>query len=177
MFDDEYYPPPSEGGSGNTDAQDAANLAQFDNDFAESVQMALGSSSSQEWVPDFREYGQSGPSTAVYGQQPKAVNDTPKDQGGIIGKISGFVDKNKALSEMLVKGIAGAASGNQAKKTAEIQARNRLDELKLKNQQEQEANARTSASVAGLRQPVGIINRGPLRRADGTPVFSNGRIV
>ena len=77
----------------------------------------------------------------------------------------------------LIEGVAGAAAGNQAKKAAEIQARNRLDELKLKNQQEQEGNARTSASVTGLRQPTGILNRGPLRRTDGTPIYTNGRIV
>ena len=165
---------------GNTDAQDSANLDAFDADVAAALELT-GIDIAQAWVP------QSFSSSSYDSSAERATNrtdgaprtaavDTP-EKGGILGKISGFVEKNKALSEMLIKGVAGAASGNTAKKAAEIQARNRLDELKLKNQQEQEGNARTSASVTGLRQPTGIINRGPLRRTDGTPIYTNGRIV
>lgn len=161
---------------GNTDAQDSANLDAFDADVAAALELT-GIDIEQAWVGGITK-------TAAYAQRqgvnepaPKAVAPESTEKGGILGKISGFVEKNKALSEMLIKGVAGAASGNTAKKAAEIQARNRLDELKLKNQQEQEGNARTSASVTGLRQPTGILNRGPLRRTDGTPIYTNGRIV
>lgn len=147
----------------------------------ESIGMALGAGATQAWVPQSfsaSSYDSSAEraTNRTDGAPRTAAVDTP-EKGGILGKISDFVEKNKALSEMLIKGVAGAASGNTAKKAAEIQARNRLDELKLKNQQEQEGNARTSASVTGLRAPTGILNRGPLRRTDGTPIYTNGRIV
>lgn len=167
---------------GTTSGPGASDLS--NDDILESIGMALGDSIGQDWVTQtFNGIT----NTAAYaqrqgiGEAPRSESDkTPsknESKGGIIGRISDFVDKNKSLSEILLKGVAGAAAGNQAKKTAEINAQSRLDELKLKNQQEREKDAMVSASVSGLRQPTGIINRGVLKRADGTPVFQNGRIA
>lgn len=172
----------------NNDIMDSIGFS--DPDFLESIGMALGNSASQSWVPQTVSDilgGFSGiNNTAAYAQrqgfnEPRAINETAQEKGGtsggIIGRISDFVDKNKGLSEMLAKGIASAATGNSNQKTAEINARSRLDELKLKNEQERQKSADVSASVSGLRAPTGIINRGVLKRADGTPVYQNGRIA
>lgn len=172
LYDDEVF------GDG-TDAPSVSAADTLANDMAEAVQMAMGDSFSQEWVGGIF-------NTAGYAQRqvfneapPKAVNaaDDKKEPGGLIGKVSSWVEKNKGLSEMLAKGIAGAALGSQNKKAAEIQAQSRLDELKLRNQQEREKDAQVSASVSGLRAP-GLIGRAqPLRRADGSMVYQQGRIV
>lgn len=154
-------------------------------DILESIGLAMGDGAAQDWV------AQTFPgitNTAAYAQR-QGVGDAPraestktpdpKEGQGLIGKISNFVDKNKSLSEILLKGVAGAAMGNQAKKSAEIAAQSRLDELKLKNQQEREKDAQVSASVSGLRAPAGLIGRPQqqLRRADGSLVYQNGRIA
>lgn len=181
MFDDEYFSGSGSDSSGST-APDTSASAWGDPDLAdigESIKIALGEEgSAQSWLSWAGGGGIE--NTAGYAQR-QGVNDAPKaidaasadKQGGILGKITSFVDKNKALSEMLIKGIAGAAGGNPAKAAA----KSRLDELKLKNQQELDANARTSASVTGLRAP-GIIGRAQqLKRNDGSLVFQNGRVV
>jgi hypothetical protein len=127
---------------------------------------------------------------------PRAANNAVEEEG-IIGRFSKWVDNNKGLSEVLAKGIASAAKGNEAKEAAKVMAQSRLEELKLKNQQDREKDAQVSASVSGLRQPGGLMTRGALngtpdpsaqqpsgligraglRRVDGTPVFQNGRIA
>ena len=158
--------------------------ANLGDDLAEAIGIA-GMDMEQDWISQsiqaYSDYRNTAESQRMY-DAPKAEGDkTPskKDaEGGIIGRITNFVDKNKSLSEMLLKGVAGAAMGNQAKKTAELQAKSRLDELKLRNQQEREKDAQVSASVSGLRAPTGLIGRPQkqLLRADGTPVYTNGRI-
>lgn len=151
-------------------------------DIMESIGMAFGDST-PDWIPTSFDGTGGITNTAAYAQRqgvgPQTLADEKKDndKGGIIGRISGFVEKNKGLSEMLAKGIAGAALGSQNKKAAEATARSRLEEMRLKNQQEMEANARTSASVAGLRTPTAGLMGRQLRRVDGAPVYQNGRIV
>lgn len=168
----------------NPDTATGPGGSMSNDDILESIGIALGDGASQPWVPQSFSndaYARSADrATDRTDGAPRAEGDktqTPKESGGILGRISNFVDKNKSLSEILLKGVAGAAMGNQAKKAAELQAQSRLDELKLKNQQEREKDAQVSASVSGLRAPTGIINRGVLKRADGTPVYQNGRIV
>lgn len=168
---------------GSTSGSGASDLS--NDDILESIGMALGDSSSQDWV----QQAFSGiTNTAAYAQRQgvneppraeSAKNPDPKEGQGLIGKLSSFVDKNKSLSEILLKGVAAAAATSQSKKAAELAAQSRLDELKLKNQQEREKDAQVSASVSGLRAPTGLIGQPQrqLRRADGTPVFTNGRIV
>lgn len=106
----------------------------------------------------------------------KAMTAEPKSSGGLLGKIGGFVEKNKSLTEMVLKGIGGATAASQAKDLANQNSRNRIGELQEADRLKQADNARISASVSGLRQP-GIIRRQmPLRRIDGTNVFNNGKI-
>lgn len=153
-------------------------------DIMEAIGMA-GIDVGQDWVTAtaqaYSDYRNAAESQRMY-EPPRAEGDKTPDkktaEGGIIGRISNFVDKNKSLSEMLLKGVAGAAMGNQAKKSAEIAAQSRLEELKLKNQQEREKDAQVSASVSGLRAPQGLIGRPQqqLRRADGSLVYQNGRV-
>lgn len=177
---DEYFQEDAPADSGAADIN--ANLGA---DLAEALSLA-NVDTGQDWVSAsvqaYSDYRNAAESQRMY-DPPRAEGDKTPDkktaEGGIIGRISNFVDKNKALSEMLLKGVAGAAAGNQAKKASEIAAQSRLDELKLKNQQEREKDAQVSASVSGLRAPTGLIGRPQqqLRRADGTPVYTNGRIV
>lgn len=154
-------------------------------DLAEALGIA-GVDAGQDWVSAsvqaYSDYRNASESQRMY-DPPRAEGDKTPDkktaEGGILGRISNFVDKNKSLSEILLKGVAGAAAGNQAKKASEIAAQSRMEELKLKNQQEREKDAQVSASVSGLRAPTGLIGRPQkqLLRADGTPVYQNGRIV
>lgn len=176
---DEYFQEDTPADSGGSDAVADINVNLGD-DLAEALGIA-GIDIMQPWVSGIT-------NTAAYAQR-QGVGDAPraestktpdpKEGQGLIGKISNFVDKNKSLSEILLKGVAGAAMGNQAKKSAEIAAQSRLDELKLKNQQEREKDAQVSASVSGLRAPAGLIGRPQqqLRRADGSLVYQNGRIA
>jgi len=162
------------------------NTGLSESDFMESLGMAFAGDA-PNWAPQWDDgwsyYSAPLDNATAAGSNtaPRAINETAQEKGGtsggIIGRISDFVDKNKGLSEMLAKGIASAATGNSNQKTAEINARSRLDELKLKNEQERQKSADVSASVSGLHAPTGIINRGVLKRADGTPVYQNGRIA
>ena len=138
-----------------------------------------------QWAGEiFKDYAgasASGPDMAGYGQR-QGVNSQAevggKEEGGLLGRVSSFVDKNKSLSEMIAKGLAGALGGNTATKTANIQAKSQLDQIRLKDQLDQEQRARMSASITGLTQPGrGILSQGQLKRSDGTNVFTNGRIV
>lgn len=166
----------------------SSNLS--NDDIMESIGLALGDTSQSSWVPQTFEDILGGfagiTNTAAYAQRqfddsaPKTEADKSPDTkggGGILGRITDFVDKNKGLSEMLAKGIAGAALGVSNKKAAEVAAQSRMDELRLRNQQEMEKDQRTSASVSGLRSPTpGLIGR-QLKRFDGSPVYQNGRVV
>lgn len=95
----------------------------------------------------------------------------PKEESkGLLGRIEDFANKNKSLTEMLLKGVAGAATAKNASKAATAQMRE-------KDQIERERNAQYSASIAALAKP-GIIGKAqPLKRTNGTQVFNNGRIA
>lgn len=179
---DEYFQEDTPADSGGAVADINSNL---DADLTEAMEIA-GIDLAQEWVPQSfsndafaRAADRATDRTDGAPRAASATEANNKKEGGIIGRISDFVDKNKSLSEILLKGVAGAAAGNQAKKASEIAAQSRMDELKLKNQQEREKDAQVSASVSGLRAPTGLIGRPQkqLLRADGTPVYQNGRIV
>lgn len=92
------------------------------------------------------------------------------------GQLNARLDDNKGMREVLAKGVASAAIGNQAKEAAKVMAQYRLDELKLKQPQEREKDAQVSASVSGLRAPTGIMSYGMLKRTDGTQVYKDGRL-
>lgn len=95
----------------------------------------------------------------------------PKEEPkGLLGRIEDFANKNKSLTEMLLKGVAGAATAKNASKAATAQMRE-------KDQIERERNKQYSDSIAALAKP-GIIGRAqPLKRTNGTQVFNNGRIA
>ncbi len=118
----------------------------------------------------------SGQAGAGFGSGKTVEALKPDDGGGLIGKISKFVNKNKGLSEMLAKGVAGAAIGASNVKAAKAASQSRMDELKLKDEQERRKNEEYSASVSGLRAPVPFIRQPKLKRVGGAPVFSNGAI-
>ena len=106
-----------------------------------------------------------------------AKNGKVEEKGGILGKLGAFVDKNKSLTEILARGVAAAAGGGTGnKQAAEIAARSRMDELKLKNEQDQQNNARISASVSGLQTPStklpGIIDLAKRRQAALTKTYT-----
>ena len=106
----------------------------------------------------------------------KGMTAGGNSSGSLLDKVGGFVEKNKSLTEMVLKGIGGATAASQAKKLAEQNSRNRIGELQEADRLKQADNARISASVSGLRAP-GIIRRQmPLKRIDGTNVFNNGKI-
>lgn len=97
----------------------------------------------------------------------------PKDQEskGLIGRITDFANNNKSLTEMLLKGLAGAASAKQSQKAA-------MAQMQEKDRLERERNAQYSASIADLAKPTGLMGRAqPLRRVGGGQVFNNGRIA
>jgi len=120
--------------------------------------------------------------TSIGGAAPKTADASPsntaetKSSDSLLNKVSGFVEKNKGLTEMVLKGIGGATAASQARKLAEQNSRSRIGELQEADRIKQAENARISASVSGLRPP-GIVRRQmPLRRIDGTNVFNNGKI-
>jgi hypothetical protein len=100
-----------------------------------------------------------------------------KDGGGLLDKIGGFVEKNKTLSELALKGFGGAVAAKNAKNAATANSRSRIEELRVADQLKQGENARMSASVSGLRAPGLIGKQMQLKRTDGTPVYTNGRIA
>lgn len=117
---------------------------------------------------------QSGGSDENYSNEGRNFVQRPAESGesnsnGIIGKVMDFANKNKGLTEIALKGIAGGIA-------SENQAEQRMKELRAKDQMDQESNARVSASVSGLRGP-GIINRqAQLKRTDGSGIYTNGKI-
>ena len=94
-----------------------------------------------------------------------------QESKGLIGRITDFANNNKSLTEMLLKGIAGAASAKQSEKAA-------MARMHEKERLERERNKQYSDSIANLAKP-GLIGRAqtPLRRAGGGQVFNNGRIA
>lgn len=110
--------------------------------------------------------------TRVMASQAKTVEQTgaAKDGGkSLLDRVSGFVGNNKSLTEMALRGVAGAVTARQQRKA-------QLAQLKEQDRQRQAQAARVSSSVSGLRAP-GIINRQvALRRIDGSPVYQRGII-
>lgn len=95
--------------------------------------------------------------------------------GGQIKNATGF--DNKDFTKLGLAAIQGMAQGKSAKSREEAMYAARMNEIKAADQIKQDQNARTSASVVGLR-PVGLVNRQQqqLKRIDGTPVYANGQV-
>jgi hypothetical protein len=133
----------------------------------EAVASAFGGSSSG--------FGGSGTDQSVmspnFGQDDRTQFAANKeDDEGIIGKITGFANKNKGLTEMLLKGVAGGLAADQAQSDRKALMR---EQQAIAN----EDNARVSASVSGLRGPGIIAKQAALKRINGDQIFTaNGRI-
>lgn len=74
--------------------------------------------------------------------------------GGLLGRATSWINENKALSEMLGRGVQAVAAGKAAKDAAKTTARSRIEELNRADELKQADNARVSASVTGLRTPT-----------------------
>lgn len=111
-----------------------------------------------------------------------------KDLKEVLG-IGGAVAGGSTLFDYLMKGLQGGMnnsaavdiqnSRNQnALDVANIGATSALDQIKLKDQQTQDANKRYSASVSGINYG-GLINSTPkpLTRNDGSRVFSGNGLI
>ena len=72
---------------------------------------------------------------------------------------------------MLLKGVGGAVAAKNTGKAA-------MDQLREKDRLERERNAQYSASISGLAAPRTLGPQKPLRRIDGSRVFTNnGRMA
>lgn len=102
--------------------------------------------------------------------------------------IGGTAAGGSTLFDYLMKGLQGASNNDAALEqqrlrnqgamdVANVNARNNLDILNLKDTQSQAANKRYSDSVSGLKS--GLINSGykPLTRSDGTRVFGGNGLI
>jgi hypothetical protein len=98
--------------------------------------------------------------------------------GSFLSGASDFLGKYKTPLEMVGRGIQTAMKNKQDEKVAQNLSDSRIRELNQADLIKQNANARYSASVSGLRAPTGLINQVPLHRVDGSQVFgANGQLV
>lgn len=149
---------PTDTGSGGSDREDVAmSLADL-----------YGEGGAPLWMSSSPAY-QALMTTAATG--PRTLdNQTPKQEGSLLKRIEDFTQKNKGLTELVLRGVGSAIQGRGA-------AKGRENELRVANDLKQADNARISASVSGLRKPGLIGRQMPLRRIDGTPVYNAGRAV
>lgn len=166
-----------------TDA--AAGASNFYQDLVDSIGLTFDGdvpiwiSNDEDFTKALELFKSSGVDTTIKTPQTVEVSKPTADKGGpgILDRIGGFVEKNKGLTEILARGVAAAAGGGtQAKQAAQIVAKSRLDELKLKNELDQQNNARVSASVTGLQTPSarmpGIIELAKRKQAAMSNVYT-----
>lgn len=80
--------------------------------------------------------------------------------------------KNTQLMKSGMSMLVGLSQESSKRKSEAGLYAARMNEIKVKDQLEQDANKRFSSSITGLR-PVGLINsRQPLRRGNGSNVFT-----
>lgn len=98
----------------------------------------------------------------------KPLSDAVTQGGGFFDKASAWVERNKKMSELIAGAIAAPLAARQKSALQK-------EQLDYQNQIEQQNKQQFSMSVGGLRKP-GLINSSPLKRFDGTKVFTNGLI-
>lgn len=126
-----------------------------------------------DWITGSSAFGSLMPSMDTL----EKTNAAKDSGGGLLDKVGGFVEKNKTLSELALKGFGGAVAARNAKDAAKAGSRSRIEELQMADQLKQQDNARVSASVSGLRSP-GLVNKQmALKRIDGTPIYQNGKVA
>lgn len=120
--------------------------------------------------------GAAGTTVAGYGGVTGLLTGAGLTAGSTLSEISTWIKANKELASMAFAGVAGAIKSQADVDAAAKLAQSRLDQLNLVQQQKLEDNARTSASVSGLRKP-GLISQAPLARIGGTPVFGSAGLI
>lgn len=100
-----------------------------------------------------------------------APPEEKKSWGDMFTNFVSDKGNQKMLVELGFGAIKGMASISAAKELAESQSKGRMDELKLRDSLEQEANKRFSDSVGGLAA-VKKFQPKPLKRLDGSRVFT-----
>lgn len=148
----------------------ASDPASFYSDILEATDIAFGSNL-PSWVSgdsDFQKLFSafsSGSSSAPADAAPKTAEaaKTTVDKGGetssakgggLLGRATSWINENKALSEMLGRGVQAVVAGKAAKDAAKTTARSRIEELNRADELKQADSARVSASVTGLRTPT-----------------------
>ena len=81
--------------------------------------------------------------------------------GGLLGRISQFMEQNKELTKLAGGMAYGAYQSQAAKDAAKASARSRIEELNRADELKQAENARVSASVTGLRTPTSATGGSP----------------
>lgn len=108
--------------------------------------------------------------TVSASRKAETAESTNKDGEGLLSKINSvgkWMEQNKELTKILAGAVGGAAAASERRK---LQA-SRMDEIRLADQLKQEANARYSDSIKGLKQPTGLISKAPLKYKSGANVF------
>ena len=165
-----------------TDA--AAGASNFYQDLVDSIGLTFDGdvpiwiSNDEDFTKALELFKSSGVDTTIKTPQTVEVLKPTADKGsvGILGKLGAFMERNKELTKLLGSGAAAIGAGQQTKEAARVSARSRLDELKLKNELDQQNNARVSASVTGLQTPSarmpGIIELAKRKQAAMSNVYT-----
>ena len=120
--------------------------------------------------------GAAGTTVAGYGGVTGMLAGAGLSSASTLSEISTWIKANKELASMAFAGVAGAIKSAADVEAAAKLAQSKLDQLELVQKQKLEDNARTSASVSGLRKP-GLISQAPLTRLGGTPVFGSTGLI
>ncbi len=94
-----------------------------------------------------------------------AKDDGAGSISGLLGRATGWIEKNKKLAEMIAGGVAGALKSRGDNKMLE-------NKYELEQQARGEQRAFNSASITGLRKPSGLLYQGPLKYKSGSNVFN-----
>lgn len=92
------------------------------------------------------------------------------------GDVATWVKANPELAKIMFSGVVGLAGAAAAKSASDAVNQNKLDQINLVQQNKLDDNKRFSESVSGLKKP-GLIAQGPLKRNDGSRVFSGNGLI
>ncbi len=92
------------------------------------------------------------------------------------GDVSSWIKANPELSKIIFSTVGGAVAAVTAGNMANAANQNKLDQINLVQQNKLDDNKRFSESVSGLRKP-GLIAQGPLKRNDGSRVYSGNGLI
>ena len=90
--------------------------------------------------------------------------------------VAEWIKANPTASSLIFSAVGGAVNSMNQKDMNDSNNQSKLDQINLVQKLKLEDNARTSASVSGLRKP-GLISQAPLTRLGGTPVFGSTGLI